>query len=147
MTRLIHVSTVIREAGRILLVQEAKQENRGKWNLPGGHLEETETLHQGGLREVFEETGLRVAFEGLIGIYTTVRPGYQAFRFVFFAPHPGGEAFAGDDILAVRWITPEEAASLPDAELVSPPMFRHILNDFQHNPLTPLTLLVEPLTS
>jgi ADP-ribose pyrophosphatase YjhB (NUDIX family) len=60
MTRLIHVSTIIQDAGRILLVQEAKQQNRELWNLPGGHLEEDETLHQGALREVFEETGLHV---------------------------------------------------------------------------------------
>ncbi len=144
MTRLVHVSVVIREAGRILLVQEAKQENRERWNLPGGHLEETETLTQGTLREVFEETRLHVVLEGLIGIYTTVRPGYQAFRFVFAAPHSGGEAFAGDDILAVRWATPEEIALLTDIELVSPAMFRRILSDFQHNSLTPLSLLVEP---
>ena len=144
MARLVHVSTVIQEVGRILLVQEAKQENRERWNLPGGHLEENETLYQGALREVFEETGLHVVLEGLIGIYTTVRPGYQAFRFVFAAPHPGGEAFAGDDILAVRWATLTEAATLTDAEIVSPAMFRHILSDLQYNPLTPLTLLVEP---
>ncbi|MCW3098466.1 MAG: nudJ [Chthonomonadaceae bacterium] len=144
MTRKVHVSTVIQESGRILLVQEAKQENRGLWNLPGGHLEESETLHHGALREVFEETGLQVALAGLVGIYTTLRAGYQAFRFVFAAPHPGGAAFAGDDILAVRWATPEEAAALSDAELVSPAMFRHILSDLQRNPLTSLSLLVEP---
>lgn len=145
MARKVHVSAVVQDAGRILLVQEAKLENRGLWNLPGGHLEETETLYQGVLREVLEETGLQVVPEGLIGIYTTVRPGYQAFRFVFAAPMPAdGAAFAGDDILAVRWVTPAEAAALADFELVSPAMFRSILSDLQHNPLTPLTLLVEP---
>ena len=144
MTRLIHVSTVIQETGRILLVQEAKTENRGLWNLPGGHLEEYETLHRGALREVFEETGLTVVLGGLVGVYTSLRPGYQAFRFVFAAPHPGGAAFAGDDILAVRWSTLEEAASLPDSELVGPIMFRRILSDLQHKPLTSLALLVEP---
>ena len=144
MTRLIHVSTIIQEAGRILLVQEAKQQNRELWNLPGGHLEEDETLQQGALREVFEETGLRVDLAGLVGIYTSVRPGYQAFRFVFSAPLPSGTAFAGDDILAVRWATLAEAMALPDTELVNPTMFRRILSDLHHNPLTPLSLLVEP---
>jgi ADP-ribose pyrophosphatase YjhB (NUDIX family) len=145
MTRLVHVSTIIQESGRILLVQEAKPENRGLWNLPGGHLEENETLKQGALREVFEETGLHVALAGLVGVYTSLRHGYQAFRFVFAAPYPpNGAAFAGDDILAVRWATLEEAAALSDAELVSPTMFRRILSDLQHNPLTPLSLFVEP---
>lgn len=144
MTRLVHVSAVIQEEERILLVQEAKQENRELWNLPGGHLEEDETLHRGALREVFEETGLHVEFAGLIGVYTTLRSGYQAFRFVFAASHPDGEAFAGDDILAVRWVTRAEAAAIPDSEIVSPVMFRRILADLQNNALTPLTLLVEP---
>lgn len=144
MTRLIHVSTIIQEEGRILLVQEAKPQNRDLWNLPGGHLEEAETLQEGAVREVFEETGLNIVLEGLVGVYTSLCPGYQAFRFVFSAPCPGGNAFAGDDILTVRWATPEEALALSDADLVSPIMFRRILADLQHNPLTSLKLLAEP---
>jgi ADP-ribose pyrophosphatase YjhB (NUDIX family) len=144
MSLIIHVSTVIQKAGRILLVQEAKLENRGLWNLPGGHLEENETLPQGALREVQEETGLNVVLTGLIGVYTTLRPGYQAFRFVFAAPCPAAEPFAGDDILAVRWATLAEATALSDSELLSAAMFRRILSDLQRNPLAPLSLLVDP---
>jgi ADP-ribose pyrophosphatase YjhB (NUDIX family) len=144
MTRLVHVSAVLQEADRILLVQEAKPQNRALWNLPGGHLEENETLQEGALREVFEETGLQVELAGLVGIYTSLRADYQAFRFVFAAPYPSGVAIAGDDILAVRWVTLAEANAMADSELVSPVMFRRILSDLQHHPLTPLSLLVEP---
>lgn len=34
----------------------------GKWLPPGGHLEENETPPEGARREVFEETGLEIAF-------------------------------------------------------------------------------------
>jgi len=69
----IFVSVAIRDADRVLLVQEGKQESLGLWNLPGGHLEFGETLQAGAAREVKEETGLEVSLSGLIGAYTWIR--------------------------------------------------------------------------
>jgi 8-oxo-dGTP diphosphatase len=40
------------------------------WNLPGGGLEAGETPWAGVVREVFEETGLRVTVTKLAGIYS-----------------------------------------------------------------------------
>jgi ADP-ribose pyrophosphatase YjhB (NUDIX family) len=45
---LLHVSVALtRGDHRILLVQEGKPENHGRWNLPGGHLEVGETIRRG----------------------------------------------------------------------------------------------------
>ena len=44
----------------ILLVQRAFDPGRGEWGLPGGFLELGETLNQGAIRELKEETNLEI---------------------------------------------------------------------------------------
>lgn len=46
---------------KILLIQHKKN---GKWTQPGGHIEDDETPEETALREVFEETGIRVSLLG-----------------------------------------------------------------------------------
>lgn len=43
------------------------------WLIPGGFLEPGETLIEGVTREVFEETGMKVKAEGVLGVRTMVR--------------------------------------------------------------------------
>ena len=46
---------------KILLI---KHKRNGKWTQPGGHMEGNETPEETALREVYEETGLRVRLLG-----------------------------------------------------------------------------------
>jgi ADP-ribose pyrophosphatase YjhB (NUDIX family) len=55
----IRVTGVLVENGKILLVNQKVSSNRS-WSLPGGRLEQGETLEEGIIRELFEETGLNV---------------------------------------------------------------------------------------
>lgn len=142
MAILIHVSIVVHRQHRILLVQEQKLENHGRWNLPGGHLELGETIQSGSLREVREETGLQVRLSELVGVYTSIRsPDYHAIRFVFTAEHDGNEPMAGDDILAVQWHSLAEVEALPDSALVGGERLRRILSDVEGGIRVPLSLL------
>jgi ADP-ribose pyrophosphatase YjhB (NUDIX family) len=144
MPTFVHVSVALSQTYGTLLVQERKSENYGKWNLPGGHLELGETLKQGAVREVAEETGLKAEISDLVGVYTSIRsPDYQAIRFVFSGRHTGVPV-AGDEILAARWFSPEEAADLPDSALVGGGRLRVILADIASNRRYPLELLTEP---
>lgn len=45
------VGVVIERDDKYLLVQEAKERCRGKWNLPAGHLDPNETILAGAKRE------------------------------------------------------------------------------------------------
>lgn len=55
----IRVTGLLIENGKILLVNQKVSPNR-TWSLPGGRLEQGETLEEGIVREILEETGLSV---------------------------------------------------------------------------------------
>ena len=62
-------------AGRLLLVQRANPPAQGTWSLPGGRLEVGESAEQGVVREVREETGLRVRVSREVGSVSREAPG------------------------------------------------------------------------
>jgi 8-oxo-dGTP diphosphatase len=61
------VNAAIVQEGKILLV---KREDFHVWCLPGGEVEEGESLPQAAMREAREETGLEVRLTRLVGIYS-----------------------------------------------------------------------------
>jgi len=56
----ITVDAVVIQQGHILLIKRKTQPGKDLWALPGGFLNENETLRQGVLRELMEETKLKV---------------------------------------------------------------------------------------
>jgi ADP-ribose pyrophosphatase YjhB (NUDIX family) len=58
---------VLNERGQLLL---QRREDNGHWAMPGGRLDPGEDLQTCAIREVFEETGLRVRIVRLIGVYS-----------------------------------------------------------------------------
>ena len=56
----VTTDAVVVQSGHILLVQRGAMPGRGMWALPGGFLNPKETLEQGMLRELREETRLKV---------------------------------------------------------------------------------------
>jgi bifunctional NMN adenylyltransferase/nudix hydrolase len=54
------VDAVVEQSGHILLVKRRSEPGKGLWALPGGHLEEFERLEDGMIRELREETKIKV---------------------------------------------------------------------------------------
>jgi ADP-ribose pyrophosphatase YjhB (NUDIX family) len=65
--RRIGVVAFIQRDGALLLEQRA---DFGTWGVPGGALDENETVEEGLAREVLEETGLAVVSTELVGVFS-----------------------------------------------------------------------------
>ena len=63
----VGAGVVIVEDGTVLLV---KREDLEVWALPGGGVDEGESLAETAVREAYEETGLEVEITHLIGVYS-----------------------------------------------------------------------------
>lgn len=92
----------------VLLVQRGNPPFKGYWALPGGFLEDGETLLECARRELYEETGLTVSTPGhLVGVYDN--PGRDprgrvigiVYTFVINGPPPS--VTGGDDAAHARW--------------------------------------------
>jgi 8-oxo-dGTP diphosphatase len=65
---IVGAGAVVHSRGRVLLVKRKNPPNQGKWALPGGLVELGETSQEAAVREILEETGLRVRVEGLLDV-------------------------------------------------------------------------------
>ncbi len=94
---------VVDDQGRTLAI---RRRDNGKWEQPGGVLELDESIEDGLVREVHEETGLTVTPIRLTGVYKNMRRGIVAlvFRCALVDGHPASSAEAAE----VAWLTPAQ---------------------------------------
>jgi len=100
----IRVTAVIIEDNEILLLDQDASEKRS-WSLPGGKLEEDETLSEGLAREILEETGLEIEPGKLLYICDHSDNGEYVLHLTFKAKKVGGElghTIEGLDVNAIR---------------------------------------------
>ncbi len=82
----IGAGAVIVHDGRVLLVRNVRGVTRGRYLLPAGRVEPGELPDQAAAREAFEETHLRVAIDGLLGVRIWVMDdGEHNYFFMFQA--------------------------------------------------------------
>jgi len=114
---IVGVGAVVVDEGRVLLVRRGSEPLKGKWSLPGGMLEVGESLHQGVVREVEEETGLQVEPIELIELLDRIvrdgDPGDERVRYHYVIADylcrvVGGSLKAASDAEAVRWVERSE---------------------------------------
>jgi mutator protein MutT len=112
---IVGVGAVVIDQGRVLLVRRGHAPLKGEWSLPGGALELGETLQQGVVREILEETGLVVAPVGIVDILDRIthdeESGCVQFHYVlidFVCRVSGGDLVVGSDADEARWVAPGE---------------------------------------
>ncbi len=102
---------------KVLLVQRKNDPFQGQWALPGGFLEEGETLEDGAKRELKEETGVEV--DSMEQVRAFGKPGRDprgptvtiAFLSRIYCEE---DLKPADDAKDARWV---EVDKLPDMEL------------------------------
>jgi len=116
------------ELGRLMLVRRAIEPKKGKWDTPGGFLEEGEEPLDGLRRELLEETGLEIEpgeFLGaLIDLYGDGPDAQYVLSLNWSARILGGEPTAADDISEIRWFAVDE---LPGKEEIGFPCVAEIV--------------------
>ncbi|NMG75160.1 NUDIX hydrolase [Aromatoleum diolicum] len=98
------VLAVIEHAEHLVLIRRKLDPLSGYWAPPGGYVELGESLEDAVVREAREESGLEVAVDGLIGVYSQadVRAVILAYR----AHSLAGEPVAGDDAGEICLVAP-----------------------------------------
>jgi len=106
---LVGVGAVVVDEGRVLLVRRGTEPLKGQWSLPGGMLELGESLANGVVREVREETGLTVEPIELIELLDRIHRDGERIRFHYVIADylcfvVSGVLHAATDADAVRWV-------------------------------------------
>jgi len=139
----LHVSTIISDRNKILMVKEKKKAMYGRWNLPGGHVEAGETFPQVAMREVLEETGLKIKCKSIIGVYTGYYKPYYFVRTVFLAQKTKIKLNPGEDVLDAKFIPINEILKMKDNQLVRAGVLKKIIKDYKRGIQYNLKLLSE----
>ena len=110
----VAVGAVVFREDRVLLVLRGKPPAEKQWSIPGGCVELGETLQEAAEREIVEEAGIIIQAKNPIYTFDVIERdenGDIRFHYVIVdlaADYVSGELSAGDDAVAVSWVSLED---------------------------------------
>ena len=120
--------TLVENDGHVLLIRRAVPPRAGYWALPAGYMEADESAEEAAIRETREETGLDVALDALLNVYSFEDATHQRGVLILYRAHVvGGELRPGDDAAEARWFAPYE---LPPEDQIAFSTHRHALREW-----------------
>ena len=106
------------ENNEILMVQEAKDELKGLYNIPAGKLNSCESILDAAIRETKEETGYDVKLNSILCIQYLENK--SILKIVFNATIISGNInFDKNEIMNIEWISIDELEKMTSKELRS----------------------------
>lgn len=98
----LNVGVAILRDGRILLT---KREDFEVWCLPGGAVDDRESIAQAAIREAREETGLEVELTHLVGVYSEPYGPHGGSHMVVLAAEPVGGSLrpVASEVIDIRY--------------------------------------------
>jgi 8-oxo-dGTP diphosphatase len=123
------VSGVIISDNKILLVQNKDEYGNYLWSLPGGVVEDGESLEDALIREIYEEVGLKVKEKQLIYIHESFIPEHSAqiLVTVFQVTINDGNPKPNDpdeEIVQVKWVLINDVQNYITHSAVASPLKR-----------------------
>lgn len=79
----IGVGGVVIHDNKVLLVRRIRGEDTGEWAIPGGFVEKKEKIEDAIVREVEEETSIKVKVKGLIAVRNRLYKDENSVYFIF----------------------------------------------------------------
>jgi 8-oxo-dGTP diphosphatase len=111
---IVAVLAVVLRGEQALIVQRAQQPNAGRWGFPGGVLELGETVAEGAMRELAEETGIVAKAAGILDVHDAITrdaDGRVQFHYLLIAVRgiwQFGDGEPADDAAACAWVTRDD---------------------------------------
>ncbi len=111
---IVGVLAVVLRGDRALVVRRANPPLAGRWGFPGGVLELGETVAEGAMRELFEETGVVAEPAGTLTAIDSIDrddEGRVRYHYTLVAVRGiwrSGEGIAGDDADEAAWLSRAE---------------------------------------
>ncbi|MCX5800579.1 MAG: NUDIX domain-containing protein [Candidatus Eisenbacteria bacterium] len=100
--------------GRCLLLKRSlsSRGSPGRWDLPGGKVDSGESFEQGLLREVAEETGLRVSLQRVLGASEYESPTTRVAYLILEGIVESGEVRLSSEHDEYIWVDPHDLADM-----------------------------------
>jgi len=121
---IVGVLAVVLRGDKALVVRRTNPPMAGRWGFPGGVLELGETVAQGAVRELLEETGVVAEPAGTLTVLDSIQredAGRVRYHYTLVAVRgiwQSGEGIAGDDADEVAWLS---RADILDRDLPAAP--------------------------
>src|SRR3954451_6828376 len=107
------VGAIAVDGDRMLLGARGRGPAAGEWSVPGGRVEEGETLAEAVVRELAEETGIEAVCDEFVGWVERIGEDYHFvildFHVTVLEP---AEPVAGDDAAEAAWVPLHEVTAL-----------------------------------
>ena len=123
---ILAVSAAIIRGDRVLLTQRARGPANGVWTMPGGVVEAGETLSEALVREIDEETKIKIEPVALAGhreVMVRDASGRAERHFVimcFASRWISGEPDLNEELADARWVEPAELTNYKTTDGLAP---------------------------
>ena len=137
----VGVGGAVVQDGRLLLVRRASRRGRGNWQVPGGFVEQNETMEFAVVREVEEETGVTAHVEGVLGIRNRYDEdgGNSMYIVMLLSPLSGEPKPDLSEVDRAEYFSLEEIQALDQVPQINLEVARRALAP-DHNILNPMII-------
>ena len=99
---------------KVLLIERGCEPYKGSWAFPGGFMRIDESAEQCAMRELVEETGLKLTYMDQLGAFSGVYrdPRERVVSIAFYALVKSSEVRGGDDAAQAQWFSVDKVPQL-----------------------------------